>query len=109
MFDPENEDFAAAMRNFGLACMGIFMILLGYRDDPQAAAQIGGLLSFAGTIVMIAHRSGKSKGGLTRAVRIVAGRDNVDAAETPRLWFASWLAAMSAGFWALTVIVPLLG
>ncbi|MGE0231092.1 MAG: hypothetical protein AB7O39_09530 [Flavobacteriaceae bacterium] len=106
MFDPENEDFAAAMRNFGLACMGIFMILLGYRDDPQAAAQIGGLLSLAGTFILLAHRSGDRKGGLTRAVRIVAGRDHAEAAETPRLWFASWLAAMSAGFWTLTVLLP---
>src|SRR5690606_16610197 len=104
MFDPENEHFAAAMRSFGLACMVIFITLTGMRDDPVAAAETGGLASFAFSLFMLMRRAGDA-GSVSRAMRIIAGRARAEAADAPRLWFASWLAAMSAGFWTLALVI----
>ena len=109
MFDPHSEEAVSAMAVFGGACFVVFLIMSGLSDDPLGACKAGGLLTLALTVLLLATTPGEGNGvrRIAHAARLIAGRgEAVRAEETPRIWCASWMAALSAGLWALAALIP---
>ena len=114
MRDPNVSD---AGRFFGLACLFVTWLMLGFTDDIALGAKFGGLLSlgFAFGFIVRAERRGML-GGLPfwpsapqrDGADLVFNRPAAKAVDADA-WFAQALVGLSACLLALSVLLPLTG
>lgn len=117
MPDLRDPNLADAGRYFGVACLFITWLMLGYGADIALGAKFGGMLSLACAFgfIMRAGRRGILSGlpfwpqAVQRDGADLAFERSAAKAVDIDVWFAQSMAGLSTCLLTLSVVLPLIG